>query len=144
MQSLKLLDQAIDSLDAIDSAAVRNEAEAQILNAFEGDAADLTEAETLATNYLAGAKRALALEIIRAIDLDALRAGGLGNISRDSAAKRLEELRFDAEYFAGYLDIECCSLSEHYKWICIATREQIVAHREETLRAARDANGGAS
>jgi hypothetical protein len=77
MDSLKLLDQAIDSLDAIDSAAVRNEAEEQILNAFEGDTADLTEAETLATKYLRGAKRELALEILGAIDLDALRRAGL-------------------------------------------------------------------
>ena len=77
MDSLKLLDQAIDSLDAIDSAAVRNEAEAQILNAFEGDTADLTEAETLAMKYLRGAKRDLALEILGAIDLDALRRAGL-------------------------------------------------------------------
>jgi hypothetical protein len=140
MESLKLLDQAIDSLDAIDSAAVRNEAEAQILNAFEGECYDLTEAETLATKYLRGAKRELALEILGAIDLDALRRAGLGNtapdFSRDSAAERLEELGLDEDY----LDIECLSRAEHYEWICTAPADEIVTHREQMLRAARDAH----
>jgi hypothetical protein len=76
--ALNILDRAIDSLDPIPMACVRNAAEEAILSAFDGNPSDLDEAETLTNTYLHHSVRAEALAIIRAIDLDEIRRVGLG------------------------------------------------------------------